>query len=247
METQISLDAKALSDFHSHVLSEYPKEACGVLVNGNYYPCKNVATSPTEHFKVSPIDYFNAQKEGSVEAILHSHPFNRLEVQPYPAYYPSGPDMLEWMKSSTPWGIVATEGETVTDVVWLNESFIAPLVGRQFIHGIHDCYSLCRDYYRLEHGITLPNYPRDMRWWKKGLDLYTANFKEAGFEEVPFDEARFSDAFLIQYGSRVINHAAIYVGENEILDHIANRLSGRSTLSGMAPYIKKVVRHKDLK
>lgn len=244
---QIILSEAAHVAFKEHVLQEYPKEACGVLVNDEYFPCKNVAVDPIAHFQVSPLDYFAASKLGEIQAILHSHPYDRFQVQAYPAYFPSASDMTEWMKGSIPWGIVATEGENISDVVWMNEDYIAPLEGRQFVHGIYDCYSICRDYYRLEHNLTLPNYPRDMRWWKKGLDLYSENFEAAGFEEVPFKDARFSDALLIKYGSRVINHAAIYTGPNQILDQMYGKQSGYATLSGMMPYVVKVVRHKDLK
>ena len=238
--------SEAQQEFNKHVLEEYPKEACGVIVNNEYVRCRNVASNPHTHFKISPLDYFDACKINTIQAILHSHPYDSNKLLQYPAYWPSGADMAEWMKGTIPWGIASTEGENVSDLVWLQEEEITPLVGREFIHGIYDCYSLCRDYYKLHHNLVLPNYVRDMSWWKKGEDLYSNNFKLAGFQEVELNSAKYSDAFLIMRGSRVINHAAIYTGENQILDHLVNRLSGYTTLSGMAPYIVKAVRHKDL-
>ena len=227
-----------------HAIACYPEEACGVVVNFKYIPCKNIHDTPLTNFRIDPLEYFKAEQINTIQAIIHNHPITGPIK--YNAYYPSGTDMINWMKSDVPWGIYSTEGENVSNIVWLDHNKTDELIGREFIHGIHDCYSLCRDYYKSQ-GIIIPNYARDITWWKKGIDLYSDNFNNAGFHEIPLKDVKYGDAFLIQYGARVINHAAIYYDENKILDHSHNRLSQITTLSNYAPYIKKAVRHNSKK
>ncbi|KAG0739940.1 hypothetical protein G6F24_017181 [Rhizopus arrhizus] len=67
--------------------------------------------------------------------------------------------------SGLPWHIVsvgqlAGEAPTCHDIQTIEPcGYVAPLEGRQFAHGILDCYSLVRDFYALELGITLSQYP----------------------------------------------------------------------------------------
>lgn len=58
-----------------------------------------------------------------------------------------------------------------------------PLTGRQFVLGYADCWSLIMDYFRIEHGIELPNYSVDRHWWEQGENLYMDNWQECGFRE----------------------------------------------------------------
>jgi len=49
---------------------------------------------------------------------------------------------------------------------------------RPFIHGIFDCYTLIRDFFRREHNILLPtNIQRTWEWWLQGENLYLDNAK----------------------------------------------------------------------
>ena len=61
-----------------HAQAEQPKECCGVVcvVKGRrrYFPCRNLAATPDEHFVMDPLDYANAEDQGEVVAVIHSHP-----------------------------------------------------------------------------------------------------------------------------------------------------------------------------
>src|SRR6476661_4121625 len=84
------------------------------------------------------------------------------------------------------------------DVFWFGDQLTpAPLIGRGFRHGVHDCYSLLRDYYRSERNDPIIDQPRDWNWWDarrpggngNRLDLYRDYFDKAGFRKIPVNEA----------------------------------------------------------
>ncbi|WP_043946938.1 NlpC/P60 family protein, partial [Ralstonia solanacearum] len=82
----------------------------------------------------------------------------------------------------------------------------APLVGRQFAHGILDCYSLVADWYDRERGIYLPDFERRDNWWAEGGDLYMQHYAEAGFRVVSQDTPeRVGDVILMQVRAPVPN------------------------------------------
>ncbi len=235
--------AETLADFERHVLSEYPKEACGLVMANRYIPMLNAARDPLTQFRIEPTDYVQAAQLGPIQAVLHSHPYNLSKPPKHPPEWPSSHDLRGWMDNNIPWGICATDGSGISQLVWLDENNPQPLLGREFIHGINDCYSLIRDYYRLERGITLMNFARGMDWWDSGENLYDDNFERAGFYSVPFEEATVGDCVLMKIRSPVTNHAGVITGPNEILHHLFHRLSGKDSLSRWSKVINRVVRY----
>ena len=97
-------------------------------------------------------------------------------------------------------------------------------MGRGFRHGVTDCYSLIRDYYRLERDVVLPEFPRDWEWWCNEQDLYRDGFGKAGFERLVDVDLRPGDVFLAQIRSGVPNHGGVYLGDGLALHHLAARL-----------------------
>ena len=73
-----------------------------------------------------------------------------------------------------------------------------PYVGREFVHGVVDCYSLVRDWYAREWGIELRDYDRRDQWWDHGENLYLENFQKEGFHKIPVEELQRGDALLMQ-------------------------------------------------
>lgn len=102
--------------------------------------------------------------------------------------------------------------------------------GRPFIHGIFDCYTLVKDYYRKMLGIYLPtNIQRTWEWWLNGENLYLDSAKTYNFHEVT--DIKPNDIILMKLTSDVPNHAAIYVGCDTILHHVSGRFSTYEELS----------------
>ena len=237
----MELSNTAVTEINRYVLSKYPEEAAGVIVNGDFYPCANVAADPVRAFRIEP-KIFVREK---IQAVIHSHCIDPEKPFEYDPRWPSKTDMEQWMATNVPWGIVATNGrDDVSSLLWLDDNEIAPLEGRDFAHGVRDCYSIIRDYYRTVLDIKLNNYPRGMGWWDEGKDLYSENFEKEGFVEVPATAATTHDVALFRVRSPVINHAAVIVDHGQILHHLFHRLSGYDSLSrwhrNIVKYIRKV-------
>lgn len=96
--------------------------------------------------------------------------------------------------------------------------------GRPFLHGLFDCYTLVRDYYRKTFNIMLPtNIQRTWEWWLQGENLYLDNARNYGFVES--SDIKPNDVLIMKLNSDVPNHAAIYIGNNNILHHVCGRFS----------------------
>jgi len=209
----------------AHALRDYPKEACGLFIRidgkTTYYPCKNLAESD-EHFVLDPLDYAEADELGEIVGMFHSHPDAPPQASETDIRTAQGSGLPSYIVSvpSLEWAYTEPTG------------FTPALVGREFVHGKVDCYTLYRDYYRLEHGLILNDYERDDNWWRDGKNLYLENFTNEGFIVVPFSELQPGDGLLMKILSPVPNHAAIYLGYNTILHHIYGRLSCREPFDG---------------
>jgi proteasome lid subunit RPN8/RPN11 len=210
-------------DAIAHAHASLPREACGLVIvrKGRevYWPCKNLAVGD-DQFMIDPNDYEAADAEGEIVAVVHSHPY-------IPAT-PSQADLVSCEHSGLEWHIVS-----VPNNVWHSfkpSGYIAPLVGRVFSHGVLDCYSIIRDWYKEARNIELLDFERHDGWWNNGGNLYLDNFEKAGF--VKCDELHEGAVLLMQIGSNVPNHAAIYLGDDLILHHIQQRLSSRDVYGG---------------
>lgn len=203
-----------------HATEAMPREACGlvVIVKGRerYWPAKNLAVG-TDQFILDPYDYAAADDAGDIVAIVHSHPGGPCT--------PSQADLVSCEASGLPWHIIS-----VPDGQWHHmkpEGYQAPLVGREWSHGVLDCYSLIRDWFGEERGLRLPDFKRRDEWWLRGENLYAENFQRAGFAEIEPADARHGDVILMRIFSPVTNHGAVYLGDNRIIHHVQNRLSCR--------------------
>ena len=208
-----------------------PRECCGLAIvkkgKLRYVPCRNLmdGNGVADVFLIDPEDYAAAEDIGAVVAIVHSH----VNLPPVP----SMADRVGIEGGTLPWLIVNHPVGTwsVTEPA----GYVAPYVGRPFVHGVLDCYTIIRDWYLRERGIALPDYERADRWWEKGGeggDLYRQNFAHAGFVQIDERALQPGDVILMQAMSPVTNHGAIYLGGNVILQHVMGRLSSRDVWGG---------------
>jgi len=233
----MTLSPSMIKKILAHAQAELPREACGLLINKHgrdaYVPCRNIATN-NEQFIIDPADYAAAEDLGDILMVIHSHPTTPAQ--------PSQADLVGIEKSGLPWLII--NPHTSAWGVFNPVGYAAPLVGREFSHGVLDCLTLIQDYYA-SIGIQLPTAQRDDEWWLKGQNLYLDLYEEWGFSIV--EEPKSHDVVLIQMSSPVPNHGAIYLGDNIILHHVSKRLSCREVFGGYwQRHATHYLRHKDL-
>lgn len=216
---------RLISAIQKHAESVYPEESCGLIVktarHRRYIPCKNTHEKPTEFFRISAESWADAEDEGDILAIVHSHP----DAGPHA----SSEDLKQCHESGLPWVIMSwPSGEhTIT-----TPADTPPLLKRPFIHGSWDCYGLVRDWYKQERGIELPDFERTDNWWTRGENLYVRHYAEAGFYSHS-DELQPGDIILMQYKADEINHAGIYIGDGKMFHHMYGRLSEVVPYGGM--------------
>lgn len=229
-----------LAAIKAHAQAVFPRECCGLISvrKGKeiYTPCRNVAKDH-DHFVMDPEDYARVEEAGAVTGIVHSHCY-------VPAT-PSEADLVGCEASGVPWTIYALPTHQV--YTFEPTGYIAPLIGREFHHGVLDCYSLVRDYYREEVGIVIPDFPRNPEWWLHGDNLYLKYFSEAGFVQVDVHDLRKHDGILMKIASPDPNHAAVHIGDGVIIQHLDGRLSSRDVYGGWYQKVTThILRHKSL-
>lgn len=231
-----------------HALQEYPNEACGLLVNGEYLPCRNIDAKPSDGFRIDAQDYADAEDSGTIGAVVHSHPGASAK--------PSVADLTVCEELGVPLWVIVSLGAQADGSVGIEDwhefgpsGFEAPLIGCEFSHGTNDCYGLVRRYYWQTYSIALQDFERTGEWWNDGKSsLYEDGFESAGFSALPLTaEPEVGDVLLFKIRSRnnVPNHAAVYVGNDTILHHKWGVLSCRDSLPRWRSFLTHVLRYRE--
>ena len=212
-------------EIYEYFCSKFPEEACGVLLNKSgklkWVPVENVAEDKENTFSLSPAHYANLCFQGTIYAIVHSHPDQSSE--------PSESDIKTSDFLGIDYIIVSVPSGEYTSYIPNRE--IKPLLNREYRFGEQDCWTLIVDYYKQELGIDIPKYTFEDDWWEKGIDYYTMFESSFGFEKVSSPEK--NDIIIISMMSEIPNHFGIYLGDDTFMHHAVDRLSCRESIYGV--------------
>ena len=221
-------------DFHAlypaiqaHALVDYPKEACGIVEAGAYHSLANLSPNPETAFRMD-------LRGHRPQALVHSHP-DGIDG-------PSSYDMRQQSAMGIPWIIVKVTAQGCKAPFVLGGP-PAPLIGRTFRHGVHDCYALIQDWFSRQGQRHLtPEMPRDWRWWEQGKNLYLDHYQGAGWE--PTSDPQVGAIGLVQTaGSPVPNHAGVLIPDGWFLHHLVGKFSLRERAEAWLPMIRLWLSH----
>ncbi|MEK6883336.1 MAG: Mov34/MPN/PAD-1 family protein, partial [Nanoarchaeota archaeon] len=136
-----------------HALRENPNECCGLFIeNMGVLELENKSKTPAESFIIDYNTLKKAEKYGRIKGFYHSHPEDEF----------SNIDNLiseKRMLSSVIYKI-KEDSFSVYNPVGLE----IPYVGREFVMGIFDCFTLVQEYYLRERNIKIPDFIHKYRY-----------------------------------------------------------------------------------
>ena len=203
-----------------HAKDQDPKESCGLLINikgkEKYYPCKNLSNYSQQCFIIDPEDYAKAEDSGKVLAVIHSHP-----VTPPVA---SQADMISCEESGLVWHIVNPKTEQWG--FYKPSGYKPPLIGRHWVWGITDCWSLVRDWYKENLGITLRDWDRPTTPEEFVENpMFEKCAWRTGFRQLrPDEKLENGELLFMSIMATGLNHVAIFL-DGDVLHHLADRIS----------------------
>jgi len=219
-----------------HAADCQPLESCGVVADGIFMAVPNKATR-YDTFVMDMPAFLEIANQHDINAIVHSHIYALPQA--------SDADRAMCEATAKPWLIVSWPLGTYATIEPCG--FRAPLIGRQWAWGTHDCYGCIRDGIRDYAGIELPDFDRKWLWWENGEDTIAEQFASAGFLTVD-DQWRHCDVIGMRiWPSKVVNHLGLFLYPDVILHHMLGRLSAREVYGGMYQQATVLhLRHKDL-
>lgn len=191
-----------------------PQEMCGAIADihdkgRRFFSIDNIAENPEETFEMNPKGWQALAADGEIVAVVHSHP----NGEPFL----SGADRQMQIQTGLPW-ILAVSGR-------LKQFRCCPhLRGRVFEYGKADCGTLIRDAFMLM-GVEFPDHERGDMDDDAAQDFWEKHLERCGFVHIS-DDLCGGDVVLTSYGGHA-NHAALYLGDGQILHHAYNQLSRR--------------------
>jgi len=203
-----------------HAKNQDPKESCGLLLNirgkEKYFACKNLSTWANQCFIIDPEDYVKGSDLGDIIAIIHSHP----TTQPIA----SEADKISCEETNLPWYIINPKTEQWGS--YKPTGYKAPLIGRQWVWGVTDCWALVRDWYKQERGITLRDWERPITPEEFIANPMFVKCADAtGFKELrPQEKLENGDLLFMSIMTTGLNHVAIFL-DGDVLHHLADRIS----------------------
>ena len=220
------IDDKLKQEILAHAEQCKPQESCGFVVfdgqQNSYIPCVNVSPDPINYFEIAPEEFIAAGGIGHIVALVRSHP-DSAKVKGLP-YLSTADRECQVQLDLDFWLVVGGEIKQYRN--------IPPLLGREFKNCKLDCRSIVMDCYMLAGVEILDSSEYEFNWFERE-NLYEEGMQRCGFHRLMHDDdIQLGDVVLFQVGSKVANHAAVYLGNQMLLHHSQGRLSSRVPYDG---------------
>ncbi len=208
----------AIQDAIVHAKEVFPDESCGAIIDDEYVRFDNQAEDKTKNFVIMDPYFDRSYQDNAIQAVIHSHNNDPAAT---------AADQAQQIELEVPFGIVNLVNKSVTHLAFWGDSLpIEPLKRRHFFYGVWDCFSLVRDYFRIKHGVTFPNVPREYGFWLKNESIFENHIFNVDVVPVPLDEIRPNDVlFYNLHGSKFLNHCAVMKEDGLVLHHFENHCS----------------------
>ena len=218
------LDMSWKESFKKYAKKQEPEEACGLLaiIKGKetFWPCKNLAEGKHEFFILDPDDWADCEDTGEVVGVIHSHPVGPAK--------PSDTDKAACEHLGSPYYIYSIEHDHWQELKpsgWRATT----LIGRRFIWGKYDCWSIVTDWYKEVKDIDIPywNRPKKIKDFLANPEFEFALPKLNFRKQVKHDDIQVGDVLLFESITKNLDHVAVYIGDMMILNHNIKGLSCR--------------------
>lgn len=216
-------------------LSDPYKESCGLILReGRKYiatSSKNISPVPEDSFAIPHSILHWAMSRQKLVAIWHSHP-QPCEI--------GLSELDKLISEKLKVDCVAYDMERREFMVHSPVGYEVPYVGRPFVVGVFDCWSLVRDWFSREKNIHLEDITHECRDVGTGMQFlrmvakrdaenifsFQSHLEARGFRSMPLAQAAHGDVFLMTYENiKSPLHVALYLGGQRVLHHPENALS----------------------
>jgi proteasome lid subunit RPN8/RPN11 len=208
-----------LAEVAAHA-EEHPKtEVCGLIVlrDGEELVFRTENNHPLPHGAHARIPgeaFVEAEAEGTIAAMYHSHVLDPPD--------PSPGDIHASERLEMPFLIYSLGWKGFR--CYKPDGFVTPLIGRPFVKGEMDCWSLVSDYYAQILGVEMPEQPREESWTEGAVEEVAADI---GFVVAHPKTIRSHDILLIDMPELRFPHFAVFLPNGQLLHHVDRRISGR--------------------
>jgi proteasome lid subunit RPN8/RPN11 len=224
---QLTPDQSILEQIRDLCIEDYPEECCGIVGDEKVRKSKNVAVDTKNEFTIEPQVWASVKK---VDFFWHSHTDDSdLSFQ----------DIQSSLTLKTP---VYLFSLPIGKEYYFQPGYLQPLEGRDFVYWAADCWTVARDWYKLNWGIEVYDHPRELKdsegvyyWDTEGWDAYQQELPQM-FDKLPRDEPMVrGDLVLMTMRSNspttvtTPNHVAVLDNEekNELIHHLLGEKSRR--------------------
>jgi proteasome lid subunit RPN8/RPN11 len=221
----------------------YPSEMCGFIKPDlSFVQVENIAVNKHSSFVINAMDRLY---HSDAIAIVHTHNMASQERDPRT---PSVADSEGQKKSGLPWLIFACDGDSISyHPVQIPRFHIPELLGREFVAGFLDCYSLVQDYYLKHFDIELKDHVAyTVRDILRGNFTFSEQLlNEFGFRKLAYHENLSNgDVVILQQGINADNHVGV-IHDGDILHQ--ESISVKVPFEAMLGRIQAYYRYKDFK